>query len=81
MIDRSDRSLSRSSSAIDQIDHDLDHLVPHLPLLEVVQDLHIQYRSNPGNMCQDHAGYTAPTGQNDKLDHTRSGIESDLGKI
>ena len=25
---------------IDQIDHDLDHLVPHLPLQEVVQDLY-----------------------------------------
>ena len=33
-----------------QIYHDLDDLVPRLPLREAVQDLHIQYRSNPGNM-------------------------------
>ena len=26
---------------LDQIDHDLDHVVPHPPLREVVHDLHI----------------------------------------
>ena len=34
------RFLNHWSSQIDQIDHDLDHLVLHLPLWEVVQDLH-----------------------------------------
>ena len=38
--DRSDRTWSRSPRT-DQIDDDLDHLVLHLPLWEVVQDLMI----------------------------------------
>ena len=48
---------------IDQIDHDLDHLDPSLPLGFVVQDLSVWYRSNPGNMILDHAEYTAPARQ------------------
>ena len=47
---------------IDQIDHDLDHLRPDLPLRDVVQDLysaHIQ----PRRQVPDHAGSAPPTRQ------------------
>ena len=47
---------------IGQIDHDLDHLDPNLPLRYVVQDHLYRYISNPGNGSYDnHAEYTPPT--------------------
>ena len=50
----------------DQTGHDLDRLVPRLPMRKVVQDL---YRTaNPGKHGLDHAQFTGPTRQ-DELDH------------
>ena len=55
-------------------DHFLDHLVPHLPVWEVVQDLH---STDPTHetcaTAVEHADCTGPTRQHE-LDHTRSGI-------
>ena len=61
--DRSDRSWSRSSSVIDQIDHDLEHLVPHLPLWEVCAGSSFSVQIQPRKHVSNHAGCSmmAPT--------------------
>ena len=56
----------------------VDHLVPHPPLLEAVQDLHIvQIQSREHAL--DHADFASPARQHelDHTDHTdRSGMDS-----
>ena len=51
-----------------QIDHDLDHVDPSLPLCDVVEDL---YSTDPTqeNISLDHASYTAPARKHE-LDYT-----------
>ena len=69
---------------VGQVDDDLDNRVSHLPLWEVVQDLHCIIDS--ADLTQEtyatintvgHADYTGPTGQHelDHADHTRSRID------
>ena len=48
-----------------QIDHDLDDLVPRLPLREVVQDLSTVQSIQPREHVLDHADYTVPTRQHE----------------
>ena len=45
---------------LDQIDHDLDHLDPNLPLLDVVQDI-CTVQIQPRKPVVFHADYAAPT--------------------
>ena len=75
-------SPNASTPRTGQIDHDLDHLVRHLPFGEVVQDLH---RTDPtqeacARLCR---LYTGPTqqhelGRTNHTDNTRSGIDLPL---
>ena len=41
--------MRRKKAHFGQMDHDLDHLVPHLPLRGCAGSA--SFRSNPGNMC------------------------------
>ena len=52
----------------------VDDLAPHLPLREVVQNLHGTDPTQETCAIADHADYTGPTRQHE-LDHTRSGID------
>ena len=55
---------------IDQIDHDLDHVDPSLPLWDVVQIFVHIVKIQPRKPALDRSDYTAPTGQHDDLDRT-----------
>ena len=52
----------------------LDHLLPHLPLWEVVQDLHSTDPNQKMCLDLDHADYADPIWQHE-LDYARSGID------
>ena len=71
-IDQRDHYLDQIDHYLDQIDHeldqiyqidrDLDNLVPHVPLGEVVQDLHINSSTDPTQerCARSNADYTGP---------------------
>ena len=52
----------------------VDHLVPHSPVGEIVQDLHIVVQIQPRTHALDDADYKGPTRQH-KLNHTKSGLD------
>ena len=65
------------TNQVDQIDHDLDHLVPHLPLREVVHTV-CKVQTKPWKTCAYETMQIVCTGgptRQHELDQTRSGTD------